>query len=126
MTMCRLHFCPAGVTVIIQPMPKWSSTIPKRGDQNVFVSGIRTRPPSAAWRKLGRLRFRLGRKREGKALEAGLSAEQPSDAITVVWPMRRLACMILFSKRVDRARREGSGAVLEAHHDLDFGAEGFR
>src|SRR5204863_62770 len=24
--------------------------------------------------------------------------EQPSDAITVVWPTRKLACMILFSK----------------------------
>src|SRR6266404_4993651 len=43
-----VYFCPAGGTLPIQPMPKRSVTMPKRGDQNVFVSGMRTCPPSCS------------------------------------------------------------------------------
>src|SRR5512143_12003 len=41
------QFCSAGATLIIQPIPNRSSSIPKRGDQNVFVSGILIFAPSA-------------------------------------------------------------------------------
>ena len=34
--------CRQGATLIIQPTPKRSASMPKRGDQKVFVSGIRT------------------------------------------------------------------------------------
>jgi hypothetical protein len=40
------YFCAAGTTLIIQPIPKRSSSMPKRGDQNVLVRGMRTWPPS--------------------------------------------------------------------------------
>src|SRR5262249_30415065 len=43
----QAHFCVGGARLIIQPIPNRSSTIPNRGDQKVFVSGILIFPPSA-------------------------------------------------------------------------------
>jgi hypothetical protein len=45
--IAAIHFCCEGATAIIHPIPNRSSTMPKRGDQNVFVSGIFTCPASA-------------------------------------------------------------------------------
>src|SRR5690242_16178848 len=86
-------------TLTIQPMPKRSATIPKRGDQKVFVSGIRTSPPSARAAKTRSASLSVGTDiaRE-KPWKLGFSREHPSEAITVVWPTRKLACIILFSK----------------------------
>src|ERR1700674_544525 len=39
------YLCSPGIKLIIQPIPKRSVTIPKRGDQKVFASGMRTCPP---------------------------------------------------------------------------------
>src|SRR6188508_2961329 len=83
-----------GATLTIQPMPKRSCNMPNFGDQKVFVSGIRTCPPSASAVKL----------RSASASVATLSAsekpenfpssgEHPSDAISVLPPMRNVVCI---------------------------------
>src|SRR5262245_59153343 len=86
-------------TLIIHPTPKRSVTMPKQGDQKVLVSGICTWPPSA-------------RAPNSRSASAGAAAaidsekpwkldcpeEHPSEAMTVVSPTRRLACITLFSK----------------------------
>jgi len=46
----RVHclHCGASETITIHPTPNLSVTIPYRGDQKVFISGISTLPPSAS------------------------------------------------------------------------------
>src|SRR5204862_8142527 len=102
---CAAYCCPAGITLIIQPTPKRSVTMPNRGDQKVLVSGIRTCPPSFSAAKARSASASLGTEREReKPSKLGFSAEQPSDAITEVWPIRKRVCMILSSKQAGTIR----------------------
>jgi len=56
--------------------------------------------------------------------KAAFSGETPSDAITLVWPMRKQACRILFSKPGGTLPGAcGFRAFVVTHYHLDFGAE---
>jgi hypothetical protein len=110
----------------IQPIPKRSSSMPKLGDQKVRVRGILTCPPSAKAVKTRLASAWLGTATEReKPWKVGFSAEQPSDAMTVVLPTRKLQCMILFSNPGGTWPGGELRALLEAHHHLDLGAERF-
>jgi len=83
----------------IQPTPNRSVTMPNRCEKNVLAKGICTCPPSA----------KAENNRSASASEVTVSdrenpwkfafpVQRPSEAIMVVSPMRKLACMILFSE----------------------------
>ena len=77
--------------MIIQPTPKRSSSMPKRGDQNVFANGIRTCPPSANAAKTRSASASLGTVSDReKPWKLGFSEEEPSEAMSVVSPTRKL------------------------------------
>src|SRR6266513_5416123 len=68
-----------GVTLIIQPTPKRSSNIPKRGDQNVLLSGMVTLPPFANAAKARSASPSVATESESeKPSKLGFSVEQPS------------------------------------------------
>ena len=84
---------------IIHCTPKRSATMPKRGEKKVLASGICTWPSSASDAKSRSASASFGTViASEKPWKTGRSVEQPSDAITVVSPMRKLACMIFSSK----------------------------
>src|SRR5579864_9311848 len=93
-----VYLWPEASTLTIQPMPNRSSTMPKRGDQKVLFNGISTLPPAerAAKARSASASLATERARE-KPSNLGLSVEQPSEAMIVVWPILKLVCMILFS-----------------------------
>src|SRR3990172_5323209 len=66
-----------GLTKIIHDTPKRSATIPKRGEKNVFVSGICTWPPSPG----------AAKSRSASATVGTVSVrEKPSN---LGWPVQR-------------------------------------
>src|SRR5439155_24289349 len=110
--IAAVHACCEGATLIIHPIPNRSSSMPKRGDQKVFVSGIFTCPPLANALKARSASDSVATESESeKPSKLTLSVEQPSDAITVVWPTRKLACMILFSKPAGTAPGGGGSGL---------------
>src|ERR1051325_3618813 len=88
--------CPSILTIHITP--NLSETIPKSCAQKVFASGIWTCPPSARELKTRFASLSLaGLSDSANPWKLVSPVQSPSDAITVVSPTRRLACMILFS-----------------------------
>src|SRR5262245_26917713 len=86
-------------TVIIHGTPKRSATMPKRGDQKVLVSGICTCPPSASAPNTRSASASCATASDSpKPWKLGRPSQRPSEAITVVSPMRKLVCMTLFSE----------------------------
>ena len=87
-----------GSAITIQPMPKRSATMPKRGEKNVLPSGICTCPPSAsALNMRSASASSLAETDSAKPWNIGLPWARPSDAMICVLPMRKQECMILFS-----------------------------
>ena len=87
------------LTMTIHVTPKRSATMPKRGENKVLVSGICTCPPSASALNRRSASASLGTVSDSEMpWKPGLPWQAPSDAITIVSPMRRLACMTLFSE----------------------------
>src|SRR5262247_2702327 len=84
-------------TMIIQPTPKRSATMPKRLAKNVLPSGIRTSPPSASAANTRSASSSLALTESEKPSNFGLPWAQPSDAITDSPLMLRHECMILLS-----------------------------
>src|ERR1700730_7716105 len=109
----------------IHDTPKRSATIPKRGEKKVLVSGICTCPPSASALNRRSASASLGTVSDSDIpWKPGLPWQAPSDAITVVSPMRRLACMILFSEPgATITGRRRLGAFLETHQHSGLGAK---
>src|SRR5215472_12820594 len=85
-------------TMIIQPTPKRSATMPKRLAKNVVPSGMRTSPrsASAANTRSASASF-LALMESEKPSNFGLPWAQPSEAITSSPLMARHECMILLS-----------------------------
>src|SRR5262249_16526223 len=85
-------------TMIIQPTPNRSPTMPQRLAKTVLPSGIRTSPPlaSAANMRSASASF-LALMESEKPSNFGLPCAQPSDAITSSPSMSRHECMILLS-----------------------------
>src|SRR4051812_9130005 len=80
------YLCPEVITVIIQPTPNLSVTMPKRGDQKVFIRGMPILPPSANALKIPSTSASVETASESeKPSNLGFSVEQPSEAITMVW-----------------------------------------
>src|SRR5689334_19569702 len=83
------------MTLIIQLMPNLSCVMPKQGDQNVFVSGMFTLPPSlSALKNLCASASVLGAMDNEKPSNLGSVPPHPSDAITMESPIFMLECMI--------------------------------
>src|SRR5262245_14273602 len=95
----RLRSCGAQAsTMIIQPTPKRSATMPKRLAKKVLPSGICTCPPSASAANIRSAAASLLALRVSeKPSNFGLPLALPSDAMTSAPLMRMHACMILFS-----------------------------
>lgn len=100
-----LRFGYAGVsglcmTETIHPTPKRSVSMPNLGAQKVFSRGMVTSPPSPRAAKT-----RSASASSGTVIESenpskfGFPSHMPSDPITVVSPIRKLACMTLSSKQ---------------------------
>src|SRR5258706_5236057 len=84
--------------LIIQPTPKRSVSIPKRGDQNVLASGICTCPPSASAANIRSAWAASVTVRDSEnPWKPGCPEQVPSDAMTTASPIRKQACMTLFS-----------------------------
>jgi D-galactarolactone cycloisomerase len=85
-------------TLTIQPTPKRSVSIPKHGDQKVLPSGICTCPPSASAAKMRPASSSVGTPSESEKPPKLVPSWIPSEAISVLTPTRKVACMTLFSK----------------------------
>ena len=73
--------------------------MPNLADKNVFASGIRTCPPSASAAKTRSASASVATfSASEKPLNFPSSGEQPSDAIRVLPPTRKLACITFFSQ----------------------------
>jgi hypothetical protein len=72
--------------------------MPKRGDQKVLDNGIRTCPPSASAANARSASASVGTDSDSEKPSKFAFSPQPSEAITTVSPMRRLACITLFSQ----------------------------
>src|SRR5215471_15887334 len=95
--------------------------MPKHGDQKVLPSGICTWPPSASALNIRPASASLAAvKDKENPLKLGPSLE-PSEAIKVAFPMRRLACMILLSQPA--AGKRWFRALFVAHDHQDLGAQ---
>src|SRR5437016_1771008 len=89
---------PQGDTWTIQDTPKRSATTPKRGEKNVLVNGICTCPPSAREVNARSAAASFGTVSDSeKPWKLGRPLLWQSAASTVVSPMRKLACITLFS-----------------------------
>jgi hypothetical protein len=84
-------------TPTIQPMPNRSVTMPKRGDQKVLSGGICTLPPSASAAKTRSTAASSGSEIDNENPSNRLLSSHPSEAISMVSPMRKAQCMTLFS-----------------------------
>src|SRR5438132_13269545 len=109
----------------IHDTPKRSATMPKRGEKKVLVSGICTCPPAASALNRRSASASLGTVSDSDIpWKPGLPWQATSDAITVVSPMRRLACMILFSEPGRTIPGGGgSGLSFETHQHRGLGTE---
>src|SRR6266404_8625004 len=85
-------------TMIIHDTPNRSATMPNREEKKVLASGMQTFPPllSAVNSRSASASFDTGSDR-AKPWKFGRPRHWPSEAITVESPMRRLACITLFS-----------------------------
>src|SRR5262245_53326398 len=88
---------PQCVTLIIQPTPKRSVTMPKHGDQKVLPSGICTCPPSASAANFRPASASLAAVTDNENPLKSAPSPQPSEAIRFASPMRKDLCMILLS-----------------------------
>src|SRR5204863_5397012 len=95
----RLYFGGGGVTSTIHDTPKRSASMPKRCEKKVWARGRRTWPPSARALNARSASAAVGTVSESEnPSNAGSPAEQPSEAMMVVWPILKLECMTLFSQ----------------------------
>src|SRR5215470_6904144 len=87
-----------GSTMTIQFTPNLSCVIPKRGEKNVLSSGMMTVPPSDnPLKRRSASAASLASTESAKPSNLGLPVLRPSDAITLVSPILRDACITLFS-----------------------------
>src|SRR5690349_9294099 len=99
-------------------MPNLSWTMPKQGDQKVFVSGICTWPPSlSAAKYFCASASVLGAMDSEKPSNFGASPPQPSEAITTDEPIFMLECMI-FSPQFGGDIPGGGGSGLSLKRSI--------
>ena len=84
--------------MIIQATPYRSATMPNRGEKNVLLNGICTSPPSARAVKTRSAVASSGAVYESeKPSNFGYPVQRPSEAMIMLSPIQKLACMTLFS-----------------------------
>src|SRR5947208_591991 len=94
-----LQFFDEADTRTIHDTPKRSATMPKSGEKKVLVKGICTCPPSpsAANNRRASASSRTVSESE-KPWNLSPPSQRPSEANTVVSPIRKLACITLSSE----------------------------
>src|SRR5262249_48523182 len=106
-------FYRGGCTITIQPTPKRSATMPKRGEKNVLVSGTCTLPPSPSALKARSASASFATVSDRlKPWKFGFPWQRPSDAITRESPILRHECITLFSAPGGTEPGCGSGHSL--------------
>src|SRR5206468_4259422 len=101
-----------GMTITIQPTPNRSATMPNRCEKKVLLKGICTCPPSAKALNNFSASASVGTPSESEnPWKLGFPVQRPSEAITVVSPNRKLACITLSGVAVGQAAA-GSGLSL--------------
>ena len=115
---------PGPATITIHPMSKRSVTIPKHGDQKVFVRGICTLPPSARASKTC-AGVRLGGHGDREPEPIGLRpvvAPVGGHQRGAADPERGVHDLLL-EALLEHPGRRRLGALVVPHHHLDLGPE---